>query len=141
MGDKLTLEMVLIPAGEFIMGKTSTELDDREDGMPHKVAITKPFYIISRHSRAIRINNGKETEPFKGKKKNPVETVSCFEAVAFCEKMSKQSGKEGLRFMLPTEAQWEYACRSETRTRFYFGNNESDLENYAWYEKMLAPGS
>ena len=68
----------------------------------------------------------------------PVESVSWHEAMAFCEKLTqreREAGRlpEGYEYTLPTEAQWEYACRAGTTTRFSFGDSDSDLGDYGWY--------
>ena len=73
---------------------------------------------------------GKNPSQFKGTQ-NPVETVSWNEATEFCKKVSQKTGKT---VRLPTEAQWEYACRAGTKTRFSFGGDAEDLGNYAWYD-------
>ena len=65
---------------------------------------------------------------------HPVVNVSWTDATAFCEWLSK---KEGKTYLLPTEAQWEYACRAGSITRWHFGDNEEDLEQYAWYGREL----
>jgi formylglycine-generating enzyme required for sulfatase activity len=61
----------------------------------------------------------------------PVESVSWRDAVAFCEKLSKQTGKT---IRLPSEAEWEYACRAGSTTKYCFGDSESQLKDYAWYD-------
>ncbi|MFM7277235.1 MAG: formylglycine-generating enzyme family protein, partial [Microcystis aeruginosa] len=61
---------------------------------------------------------------------NPVEKVTWFDAEDFCEKLSKLTGKN---YRLPTKAEWEYACRAGTETRFSFGDDESQLGDYAWF--------
>ena len=67
---------------------------------------------------------------FKGVDVLPVENVSWDDAVEFCRKLS---GKEGEKYGLPTEAQWEYACRAGSKTRFSFGDSDSSLGDSAWY--------
>ena len=67
---------------------------------------------------------------FKNNPQNPVENVSWNDAQAFCQKLSKATGKQ---YRLPTEAEWEYACRAGTTTHWYFGDNVSQLGDYAWY--------
>jgi formylglycine-generating enzyme required for sulfatase activity len=73
-----------------------------------------------------------ETNPsrFKNNPQNPVEKVSWDDAQAFCQKLSQITGKT---YRLPTEAEWEYACRAGTTTRFYFGDDVNQLGDYAWY--------
>jgi formylglycine-generating enzyme required for sulfatase activity len=73
-----------------------------------------------------------ETNPsrFKNNPQNPVESVSWDDAQAFCQKLSQITGKT---YRLPTEAEWEYACRAGTTTRFYFGDDANQLGDYAWY--------
>jgi formylglycine-generating enzyme required for sulfatase activity len=68
---------------------------------------------------------------FKNNPQNPVEKVSWDDAQAFCQKLSQITGKT---YRLPTEAEWEYACRAGTTTRFYFGDDANQLGDYAWYK-------
>jgi formylglycine-generating enzyme required for sulfatase activity len=75
------------------------------------------------------------TEPWKGEKKGPnypATYVSWNDAVAYCKKLS---AKEGKQYRLPTEAEWEYACRAGTNTTWSFGNDEKELGDYAWYDE------
>jgi len=74
---------------------------------------------------------GKNPSHFKGPD-NPVECVSYDDAAAFCEALSKRG--QG-KFRLPTEAEWEYACRAGSATRYCFGDSEEQLDEYAWYNK------
>ncbi|BAF36128.1 hypothetical protein [Microcystis phage LMM01] len=67
---------------------------------------------------------------FQGNPQNPVENVSWNDAQAFCQKLSKATGKQ---YRLPTEAEWEYACRAGTTTEYYFGDDYRQLGDYAWY--------
>jgi formylglycine-generating enzyme required for sulfatase activity len=75
---------------------------------------------------------GNNPSHFKNNPQNPVENVSWNDAQAFCEKLSQITGKT---YRLPTEAEWEYACRAGTTTRYYFGDNDNQLGNYAWYSE------
>jgi formylglycine-generating enzyme required for sulfatase activity len=73
---------------------------------------------------------GKNPSHFSDNPKHPVEQVSWHEAQEFCQKLSQQTGKP---YRLPSEAEWEYACRAGTQSRYYFGDRENDLELYALY--------
>jgi formylglycine-generating enzyme required for sulfatase activity len=122
LGGGVTMKLVLIPAGKFMMG----EEKDR-----HEVTISKPFYIgvtevIQPQYQAIM---GTNPSNFKGATK-PVESVPWDDATEFCKKLSEKT-RQAVR--LPTEAEWEYACRAGTATAFSFGDADSALGDYAWY--------
>ena len=166
------MNLVLIPAGEFLMGAEegrNTTMDkfpyadpailDRESPR-HKVRITKPFYMGQFevtlgqfqsfcHDAHYRIDAERDGEPMTGFGANgefikstafrpwspgwPIENdhpagyVSWNDAVAFCDWLSR---KEGKKYRLPTEAEWEYACRAGTSTRFHCGNGPEELIRY-----------
>jgi formylglycine-generating enzyme required for sulfatase activity len=131
LGNNVKLELVLIPAGKFLMGSPENEKGRNEDETQHEVSITKPFYmgkceVTQEQYEAVMGNNPSR---FKGAK-NPVEQVTWNDAQEFCRKLSQKTGKT---VRLPTEAEWEYACRAGTKTRFYSGDNDSDLDGVAWY--------
>ena len=120
------MEFVLIPAGEFMMG--SDNGSDYEKPV-HRVRITKPFYMDAYEvtQKAYQAVIGSNPSRLKGAK-NPVESVSWNDALEFCKCLSQ---REGVTYRLPTEAEWEYACRAGTTTPFYFGNTIStDQANY-----------
>ena len=73
---------------------------------------------------------GTNPSHFQGKPQNPVESVSYNDAIVFCQKLSEMTGKN---YRLPTNSEWEYACRAGTVTGYYFGNDCHQLEDYAWY--------
>ena len=146
LGGGVKLTLVLIPAGEFLMGsaETSEELarlysrfkavaKQFDDEHPqHRVRITKPFWmgkyeVTQEQWEAMMGNNPSE---FKGPK-NPVETVSWDEAQAFLQRVNARVTGGG--FALPTEAQWEYACSAGSGTRFSFGNDEALLHKHGNY--------
>ena len=128
------LEMVLIPAGEFMMGSTSSENGHQTDEAPrHRVRITRPFYlgkykVTQEQWQAVM---GYNPSDYKGPR-NPVEMVSWDDCQEFCKRLSQQRGDGHQVFRLPTEAQWEYACRAGGAKRFCFGDNEALLGQYAW---------
>ena len=134
VGNAATLEMVLIPAGEFLMGSPDSETRARDDEKPqHRVRITKPFYlgkypVTQEQWEAVM---GRNPSQFKGPK-NPVENVSWEDCQAFLGKLNEHV--RGEKFRLPTEAQWEYACRAGSKTRYCFGDDESRLGEFAWHD-------
>jgi len=132
LGGGVTMEFMLIPAGEFMMGSPGTEKGRaKQEGPQHRVRITKPFYIgkcevTQEQYQAIM---GTNPSKFKGAS-NPVETVSWNDASEFCRKLSQRAGRT---VRLPTEAEWEYACRAGSTTRFCFGESDNGLGDYAWH--------
>ncbi|MEH2434535.1 MAG: SUMF1/EgtB/PvdO family nonheme iron enzyme [Nostoc sp.] len=129
LGNGITLEMVQIPGGTFTMGSPEREADRYENESPqHQVKVSGFFmgkYAVTQAQyQAVMGNNPSN---FKGEKR-PVEQVSWDEAVEFCEKLSQKTGNT---YRLPSEAEWEYACRAGTTTPFYFGETiTTDLVNY-----------
>jgi formylglycine-generating enzyme required for sulfatase activity/energy-coupling factor transporter ATP-binding protein EcfA2/predicted Ser/Thr protein kinase len=133
------MTMVLIPAGEFLMGSPGS--DNNFDEKQHRVRITKPFWLgmhlvtvgqFRKFVEESKHDAGAEwQEAFHAQTENhPVVSVNWDDAKAFCDWLSK---KEGKKYRLPTEAEWEYACRAGTRTTWSFGDNEGDLGDYAWF--------
>jgi formylglycine-generating enzyme required for sulfatase activity len=130
LGNGVTLEMVSIPAGAFLMGSPNNEAgrEDRE-GPQHRVTLStfwmSKFQITQAQWQAIM---GTNPSSFKGSLQLPVESVSWDEANTFCLKLSLKTGKT---YRLPSEAEWEYACRAGTTTPFYFGETITpELVNY-----------
>ena len=125
LGKGVKLEMVLIPAGEFMMGSPDSDKDAHDDEKPqHRVRITKPFYlgkylVTQEQWEAVMGNNPSH---FKGPK-NPVEQVSWDDCQEFLDRLN-EVGRSGGKFQLPSEAQWEYACRAGSTTRYCFGDDE-----------------
>ncbi len=134
-------QMVLVPAGQFTMG-------DSEGGSgtkPHSVSVDS-FYIDAVPVTQEHFERVMGVNPSKQKGKDlPVEGVQWPEAARFCNKCSELDGLtpcynletwdcnfEANGYRLPTEAEWEYACRAGTQTKYSFGDNESELPKYAW---------
>ena len=117
------------------MGSPDSDKDASPSEKPqHPVQITKPFYLAKylltqEQWEAVM---GSNPSFFKGPK-NPVEQVSGFDCQQFLEKLNAKVGTQGGKFVLPTEAQWEYACRAGSKTRYCFGDEESGLGEFAWY--------
>jgi sulfatase modifying factor 1 len=127
-----------IPAGTFTMGSPESEADREVNETQHKVTISKAFYMQTTEVTQGQWQALMATEPWKGKSfvnegdNYPAVYVSWDDAVAYCEKLSE---KESVTYRLPTEAEWEYACRAGTETRWSFGNDEKALGDYAWYRE------
>jgi sulfatase modifying factor 1 len=127
-----------IPAGTFMMGSPEDETDRGAEETQHKVTITKAFYMQTTEVTQSQWKAVMGTEPWKGKDNvieganNAATYVSWNDAVAYCKKLSE---KEGKTYRLPTEAEWEYACRAGTETRWSFGNDENKLGDYSWYKE------
>jgi formylglycine-generating enzyme required for sulfatase activity len=140
------MRLRLIPAGRFLMGSPQTEAGRREDEGPrHEVTLTRPFYlgvypVTQEEYRHLTGKNPSFCSPEGvGKKwvrgldtaRFPVEQVTWTEAVAFCAKLSAlpEEKAAGRVYRLPTEAEWEYACRAGTDTPFWWGDSASSLQD------------
>jgi formylglycine-generating enzyme required for sulfatase activity len=160
--NSIGMKFRLIPAGEFMMGSsespeelaaefTGTKPRWYQDAHPqHHVRITKPFYMgltevtqkqyekvmgenpswFSKTGDGANRVQGIDTSNF------PVESVSWDDAVEFCKKLSD---REGVTYRLPTEAEWEYACRAGTTTRYCFGDDPGPLQQFAWFKENSKP--
>jgi formylglycine-generating enzyme required for sulfatase activity len=119
LGQNVQMTFVLIPAGEFEMGTPESEKDrESNEGPVHKVKISRPFYMSKFEVTQAQYEavTGEKPSYFVGANL-PVDEVTWDDAAFFCAKLTDKSG-ENLR--LPTEAEWEYACRAGTTTRFYY---------------------
>ncbi|MFM7925419.1 MAG: formylglycine-generating enzyme family protein, partial [Planctomycetaceae bacterium] len=131
------MKLLLIPAGTFLMGSPASEKDRDDDETQHQVTLTKPFYMGRTEVTQGQLKEVLGTEPWKGKSfvqegdDYPAVDVDWDDAVEFCKKLSAMEGKV---YRLPTEAEWEYACRGGTKTAFSFGDDEAELGKYAWFD-------
>ncbi|WP_008308449.1 formylglycine-generating enzyme family protein [Leptolyngbya sp. PCC 6406] len=138
LGDAIPLDMVLINGGTFTMGSPAEEPNrDEDEGPQHEVAVP-PFFmgrypVTQAQWRIVvampQVSCALEAEPahFKGANR-PVEQVSWYEAVEFCQRLSRYTERD---YRLPTEAEWEYACRAGTTTPFHFGETITpEVANY-----------
>ena len=138
LGDETQIEMVAVPAGTFLMGSSDHESERSDnEGPQHEVSVsaylTGRYPITQAQWRFVagldQVNRELDLEPtaFKGGSP-PVEQVSWHDAVEFCDRLSSHTGRD---YRLPTEAEWEYACRAGTTTPFHFGETiTTDLANY-----------
>jgi formylglycine-generating enzyme required for sulfatase activity len=129
----LGMKFVRIEPGEFVMGSPESEPGRDPNETQHKVKLTRAFMIATTLVTQEQWKSLVEHNPsgFSGADR-PVEGVSWDDAVEFCKRLS---AKEGKHYRLPTEAEWEYACRAGTTTMFYTGDKESDLADAGWYGK------
>ncbi|OQW96593.1 MAG: hypothetical protein BWK74_08150 [Desulfobacteraceae bacterium A6] len=133
--NSLGMNFVLIPPGTFMMGSPPDEPERLDNEQQHRVTLTKEFYmqttpVTQRQWMAVM---GDNPSHFKNCGDNcPVELVSWDDVQAFIRKLN---GKEGTaKYRLPTEAEWEYACRAGSDSAYCFGDDEESLEDYAWYK-------
>ena len=161
--NSIGMKLVRIEAGEFLMGTTREQVDQLmrlfpaskrewsdEEQPQHPVKISRPFFlgiheVTQGQYRAVIGNNPSR---FKGSDDLPVESVSWLEAVGFCNKLSEReyrvpfyrvNGTEvtivgGNGYRLPSEAEWEYACRAKSADLYPFGDDAGKLDEHAWYD-------
>ncbi len=169
--NSIGMTLNLIPAGKLLMGSPDDALGAENDEKPqHRVLISKPFYlgtseVTQAQYEAVMGNNpshfsanggGKDLVAGQWTDDFPVENVSWFDAMRFCNKLSDKEGKKpfyridgpdaqvpdwsGEGYRLPTEAEWEYACRanSSTQTLFSFGDDVAELGGFGWVSRNSA---
>lgn len=135
--NSLGMNLRLIQPGKFLMGSPASEKDRADSETQHEVVLTKPFYMgVTEVTQAQfeEVMGIMGANPTKWKGANlPVVQVSWEDAVTFCEKLSVRD--PNLTYRLPTEAQWQYACRAGTTTRFYWGDDPdySQSDQFAVY--------
>jgi formylglycine-generating enzyme required for sulfatase activity len=127
-------EGVLIPAGTFVMGSPAGEAKTEKESAleaQHKVTLSEPFYLGKFELTQIQYEKVTGVNPSGTKGETlPVHNVSWQDAQDFCAKMSRQVSRS---VQLPTEAQWEYACRAGTTTAYHSGNMIADLDKVGWH--------
>lgn len=150
--DRGRLEFVLVPAGTFVMGSPASEWGSRTDEQQHQVTLTQPFFLAKYEVTQAQwaAITGQHPSFLYDCPDCPVESISWYEAVAFCNGLSRQMGiapayavvdtmvtwnRSADGFRLPTEAEWEYACRAGANTVFNTGACLStDQANYLGYD-------
>jgi formylglycine-generating enzyme len=135
----IAMKLTLIPAGEFLMGSPADDSDAQDDEKPQRrVQITTPFYlgvteVTQGQWQAVMGTTPWEREGYVRQGADyPATNVTWDEAQEFCRKLGRREGKT---YRLPTEAEWEYACRAGTTTKYHCGDDDARLGDYAWFDK------
>ena len=142
--NSIKMELIEIPAGKFTMGSPTGETYRYENEAQVSVTLTKPFGLGKYEVTQGQFRSVMGSEPWKGKgfaqadKDCPATWVSWDDATEFCKKLTAIERKAGKlkankAYRLPTEAEWEYACRAGTESAYSFGDDESKLGEYAWF--------
>jgi formylglycine-generating enzyme required for sulfatase activity len=141
--NSIGMRLVLISKGKFQMGAPIKEKNRWKDEVQHEVTISKDYYLSVTQVTQGQYEKVTGTNPsrFQGKKisadsdNHPVEQVSWEDVVEFCKKLSElpEEKKAGRVYRLPSEAEWEYACRAGSNTAYCFGNEKYSLSDYAWF--------
>jgi len=143
LSDDVALDMIWVPGGEFDMGSADDDSEGYSDEQPQHHVMVSGFFMgrypvtqVQWRAVAAMPQQNQELSPdpsyFKGDR-HPVESVSWYDAVEFCDRLSAHTGRT---YRLPSEAEWEYACRAHTTTPFSFGPKlTSDLANFAGSEE------
>jgi formylglycine-generating enzyme required for sulfatase activity len=140
----LKMKLVWCPRGEFTMGTPKSETQRRKNEDQTGVTLTTGFWLGKYEVTQSEWKQVMKTEPWKGQilviegADYPVTPVSWDDATEFCRKLTvreRQAGRlpDEWEYTLPTEAEWEYACRARSVTRFSFGDDASKLGEYAWF--------
>ena len=143
----LKMKLVWCPAGQFKMGSPESELEGKNEGPQVEVTITRGFWVGQFELTQGLWESLMGTTPWKGKDgvqegdDFPATFVNWDDAVQFCDSLTDRERKagrlaKGWAYVLPTEAQWEYACRAGTTTRFSFGDDALELGDYAWFGRF-----
>lgn len=127
------MAFVEIPAGQFMMGSPETEIGRREnEGTQRAVQVPNSFYLGQYEVTEAQWNAVMPDNPSRYKGNDlPVHWVSAADAQTFCQRLTARLGRQ---VRLPTEAEWEYACRAGTTTAYPFGEASDNLARHAWYD-------
>jgi serine/threonine-protein kinase len=145
--NSLGMKLVRIPPGKFLMGSSQGDPNHREDETPaHEVTIAQPFYLAAHLVTVGDFREFVEATGYKTSTKqaghywlepgweqtdeHPVACLSWHDATAFCDWLTK---KEKRTYRLPTEAEWEYACRAGSTTAYSFGDDAAQLDEHGWH--------
>lgn len=154
--NSIDMKLVLIPKGKFLMGSPPDEKGSEDNERRHEVTISRDYHLGMHEVTQVQYKQimGKNPSGFQGDRvaerhpetgrlvtevnsaNHPVEQVSWSDAVEFCQRLSAlpEEKKAGRVYRLPTEAEWEYACRAGSQTAYSFGSDEKSLVNFGWYD-------
>jgi len=144
LGGGVKLVTLKIKSGKFTMGSPASETGRQRDETQKSVTIDKDFYMGESEVTQAQWKAVMSTTPWKGQSKvkegdaYPATYVSWDDAQAFMQKLSKLTGK---KVRLPSEAEWEYACRAGTTTAYSFGDSDRNLSDYAWWGGLVGDGN
>ncbi|MCE2792618.1 MAG: formylglycine-generating enzyme family protein [Planctomycetota bacterium] len=143
--NSIGMKLVLIPRGKFAMGSARGNPEADADERQHEVTLTRDCYLGAFEVTQSQFEKvmGRNPSQFQGPSiedggaNHPVDQVSWFDAVEFCKRLSELTEERaaGRTYRLPSEAEWEYACRAGSSDEFAFGNDVGLLGDYAWYEE------
>jgi formylglycine-generating enzyme required for sulfatase activity len=135
--NSIGMKLVYIPAGSFMMGSgDSVERRSTDEFPQHQVRISEGFWMGQTEVTQGQYESVMNARPWSGRVgvqenvNNPAVYVSWDEAAEFCTKLNQREGKT---YRLPTEAEWEYACRAGSTTQYFFGDDQGQLDKYAWH--------
>lgn len=143
--NSIGMKLVLIPKGKFMMGSPESEQGRNENENQHEVTISKDYHLgayevtQAQHEKVMGKNPSHLQRAIVGNENAdlPVEQVSWDDAVEFCRKLSElpEEKRTGRVYRLPTEAEWEYACRAGSNTAYSFDDEEGLLPEYGWFNR------
>jgi len=131
--NSLGMDFAWCPPGDFVMGTPQSDPLYRQLEHPHRVRLTQGFYLsryeVTEEQFHRMMASGQDPVEATGL---PVSNVTWNEALEFCVRLTRQEELNGYEYRLPTEAEWEYACRADTKTAWYYGTNANELSRYGW---------
>jgi formylglycine-generating enzyme required for sulfatase activity len=143
--NSIGMKLVLVPKGTFMMGSPESDVNRQKNETQHEVTISKGYYLgvyevtQAQYEKVIGKNPSLYQGAIVGNENAdlPVENVSWHDAVEFCKKLSDlpEEKKAGRVYRLPTEAQWEYACRAGSKTAYSFDDEEGLLPEHGWFNR------
>lgn len=140
--NSIGMKLILIPEGNFVIGSPNNEIGRAANEKQHPVTIDQNYYlgafqVTQAQYRQVMGNNPSffQGQQYGDTSKHPVEHVSWKDAVEFCRRLSElpEEKRAGRIYRLPTEVEWEYACRAGSNTAYSFGDDSRQLSDYAWF--------